>query len=160
MKKFISTVLMLCCFAVLFFACGSKKESISNFKHEDVDKIQVINSMGNPAYGAESKIITDKKEVADFLDTFNGGILGQKAKDKDVKIGFSSRYLLYKDEKIIAEYFFNCNDTSLILLNDEYRKVTYANDAKTPLELYESSKSGKIVVDIAGQEMDLVRFGA
>ncbi|MEG0833441.1 MAG: hypothetical protein RSG78_05420, partial [Oscillospiraceae bacterium] len=71
MKKFISTVLMLCCFAVLFFACGSKKESISNFKHEDVDKIQVINSMGNPAYGAESKIITDKKEVADFLDTFN-----------------------------------------------------------------------------------------
>lgn len=83
---------------------NAKKEYLSDIEYNQIDKIQVINSRGNPEYGNYSKIITDENEISQFIDTFNNGVIGSKVKEEEVSIGFSSRYIFYKNGEVIADY--------------------------------------------------------
>lgn len=158
MKKIIFLIVASCCLMLLLTACHTKNESISDFQYEQIDKIQIISTMGNPEYGADSRVITDENEMKELIDTFNSGIIGKKLADTDIKIGFMSRYFFYHNGEVVVEYGFNANDTNTIWWNDAYRNISYGENAKTPFAIYQDSQSPKIVVDKDGQEMDLIRY--
>ncbi len=109
--------------------------------------------MGNPAYGADSKVITNVKEINSFIDTFNSGVIGKEIAAGDVSDCFSSRYVLYYNNEIIREIAFNGNNTNIIWWNDNFRNITYGEGLKTPYELYNDSVSKIVVVNEIGKEM-------
>ena len=135
---------------------NAKKEYLSDIEYNQIDKIQVINSRGNPEYGNYSKIITDENEISQFIDTFNNGVIGSKVKEEEVSIGFSSRYIFYKNGEVIADYNFNNINTSVVWWNNECRNIIYDTEFKAPFDLYEQSDSPIIIVDQDGNEINVL----
>lgn len=157
MKRTCSLIAVLVCIVTLV-ACTKKADSFADLDYNSINKIQVISSMGNPAYGADSKIITDENEIKNFVITFNGGVIGEKIPDDEVGIGFTSKYVFYNNDGIVAEYQFNANNTKVIALEEGYYTVDYGDEADSPYKLYKQSKSTEIVVGLDGNEMDLIRY--
>lgn len=159
-KKLIIWVSAVAAMIVIGVAIGlmgnAKKEYLSDIEYNQIDKIQVINSRGNPEYGDYSKIITDENEISQFIDTFNNGIIGSKVKEEEVSIGFSSRYIFYKNGEVIADYNFNNINTSDVWWNNECRNIIYDTEFKTPFDLYEQSGSPIIIVDQDGNEINVL----
>ena len=112
---------------------------------DDIDRIQVVLAMGNPAYGANSKIITDRGEIQALVEAFNHATLGDRVDFIDVAIAFHSVYYFFGDDTVMHRFVFNANDTERIRLNDNWYWVYYAD--KTPFELYLESTAPEIVVD-------------
>lgn len=136
---------------LIFSACsgGAKQETLLT----NIDKIQIITSMGHPAYGADSKIITDSNEIQAFIDTFNSAKIGDKVQDEDVGIGVASIYRLFSKGEIVAEYSFNGNDSNVIWKVDGYYHIEYDEGLKKPFELYKTSTAPIVVVDEKGNEI-------
>ena len=147
---------------MFFSSCNSKTETIlkseklSDFEYSQIDKIQIITAMGNPAYGADSKVITNVKEINSFIDTFNSGVIGKEIAVCDTCD--SSRYVIYFNNEIIREIAFNGNNTNIIWWDDNFRNITYGEGLKTPFDLYNDSVSKIVVVNEEGKEMDLIRY--
>ncbi|MEM1485055.1 hypothetical protein V6615_09260 [Oscillospiraceae bacterium PP1C4] len=156
MKRAFSLFLVFACIATLV-ACTKKTNRLADLDYDSINKIQIISSMGNPAFGADSKIITDEEEIKQFVTSFNSGIIGKKISSDDIAIGFSSRYIFSNNDKIIAEYCFNVNNTKIVEIGNDYYFVEYG-DEDSPYKLYVNSPSSEIVVDIDGKEMDLIRY--
>lgn len=157
MKRITTIILIVLATCFILNGCGTTRK-LADIEEQKVSKIQVISTMGNPEYGADSKIFMDKSEIKDFVTTFNSGIIGEKVSDDDILIGFTSRYTFYNGDKIIAEFYFNANNTKVVALEKGYYFVDYGEKADSPYELYQDSKSTEIVVDLDGKEMDLIRY--
>ena len=157
MRKIISIILIIVC-TLSISACTTKTRPLADLDYNSINKVQVISAMGNPAYGADSKIIVAKQEVENFIITFNSGIVGEKIGDDDILIGFTSKYIFYNDNNEVAQFYFNANNTKVVALENVYYDVKYGKDIDSPYKLYKNSKSSEIVVDIDGKEMDLIRY--
>jgi hypothetical protein len=111
----------------------------------DINRIQFVQAMGNPAYGANSKIITEQSEIAGFIGAFNGAVVGDEVRREDVGIGSPSTIILFGGDTIVHQFFFNVNDTDRVFLNSRFYYVKYPD--LTPFELYLESSAEVIVVD-------------
>ncbi|ONI46572.1 hypothetical protein AN640_00660 [Candidatus Epulonipiscium fishelsonii] len=151
-------LISLVIFSILIIYFGGSDNKLANINKNEVSRIQVIGTMGNPMYGADSKIIVNREEIKNFVNTFNSGEIGKKVKEKDILIGFSNKYIFFDEDKVIAEYNFNVNNTNIIGIDGEFYYIKYDKKLELPNELYEKSKSQKIVVDSNGTPMDLVRY--
>lgn len=119
------------------------KEKINE---EEINKIQVVLAMGNPEYGAESKIITDKDEIKAIIHTFNSAYLKAKVKDDDIVVSNCSTYYFYNDDKVIKKIFFNGNDSQRVFKDLKVYYIDY-KDKQKPIEIYKNSKAEEIIVD-------------
>ncbi|ONI42036.1 hypothetical protein AN639_02700 [Candidatus Epulonipiscium fishelsonii] len=155
-KKWILIGIVIFCALIIYF--GKNETNLASINKNEVSSIQIIGTMGNPMYGADSKIIVNREEIKNFVNTFNSGEIGKKVKDTDVMIGFLNKYIFFDGDKVIAEYKFNTNNTNILGIEDEFYYVKYDKNLELPNELYTKSKSPKIVVDINGTPMDLVRY--
>jgi len=108
--------------------------------------------MGNPAYGANSKIVTARSEIARFVDAFNGAIVGDEIRLEDMGIGFPSIIIFFSGDTIAYRFGFNVNDTERVFLNSRLYYVEYPD--LTPFELYLESSAEVIVVDLDLNEME------
>lgn len=147
-------MLILSTILTVLTGCSEIQLVTEKLESSSIDKIQVITAIGNPMYGADSKIITDKAEIQLFIDTFNSGIIGRKVDDDDLGIGCVSYYDLYLKDKLVARFAFNVNNTNIIWRDNSYYYVIYDEDLKTPWQLYRSSNAETIVVDLEGNEME------
>ncbi|TCT17212.1 hypothetical protein EDC18_101510 [Natranaerovirga pectinivora] len=151
MKKVITIITLFLIVLVVFTGCSKQQLLMSEqLNSNSINKIQVITAMGNPDFGAESKIITNTDEIETFVKTFNSGIIGNKVDEKDIGIGSISYYKFFYNDELIAQFTFNVNDTNVIWFNNNYHYVTYGQNLKTPFELYKNSSADIFVVDEKG----------
>lgn len=152
MKK-INIILIIFLIIFTISACSSSK-SLLNDKIEarDINKIQIVLAMGNPKYGAESKIITDKNEISQIVDAFNNAVIGKKVKDDNIVISDTSQYYFYMDDTLVHKFSFNGNDSERIWYNSDWYYINYSH--KKPYELYKSSLEEIIIVDENLNEME------
>lgn len=130
----------------IFSGCNSTKAFLdTKIKSDDIDKIQIVLSMGNPKYGADSKIITDKDEIKKIVDAFNNAAIGKQVKDEDVQVAAAATYYFYNGSSLIHQFSFNGNDTERIWLDSKCYYIKYADSS--PYKLYQESKAKEIVVD-------------
>ena len=62
--NFFTIIFVLC----IITGCNSNKGLLTKkIDAKDIDEIQIVTAMGNPEYGAESKIITDKIDSGNML---------------------------------------------------------------------------------------------
>ncbi|WP_350342970.1 hypothetical protein PRVXT_002239 [Proteinivorax tanatarense] len=153
MKKISTTTVYMILLILLTFTGCSEKQLISEqFESSNINKVQVITAMGNPKYGADSKIITDTKEIELFVDTFNSGVIGDRVDDNIADVAASS-YRFYFNDGSYEVFTFNGNDTNIIWHDNNYYYVDYDENFKTPYDLYHYSNAEVIVVDKEGNEM-------
>jgi len=121
---------------------------------DDVTRIQVILAMGDPKYGARSKIITDRTEIESMVNAFNELTIGDQVDAGDFHDVSVSHYYFFTnaiddtdevDEIITDHFIFNGNDTERISIRKDWYWVEYAN--QTPFELYQASSAIEIIVD-------------
>lgn len=144
-------------FAIFFIicmvsGCNSDKSLLTNkINVNDIDKIQIVSAMGNPEYGAESKIITEKNEIRLLVDSFNNAVIGDKVRDDDVAVSDVSQYYFYSKNTLIQQFSFNGNDSERIWYNSNWYYVNYTD--MSPYKLYKSSVAEIIIVDENLKEM-------
>ena len=118
---------------------------------DDITQIQIVLAMGNPEYGAESKIITDRSEIEGMVNAFNELTVGDQVDVAYVHDVFAAHYYFFTaaidetDEIITYHFSFNGNDTERIWINKNWYWVCYAD--LTPFELYQASSALEIRVD-------------
>lgn len=138
----------------MFVGCSSSKPFLTEkINTKDINKIQVVLAMGNPKYGAESKIITDKDEIMAMIDTFNGAKLKAKVKDDDIAVSDCSTYYFFYDNNAIKKILFNGNDSERIFKDSKVYYINYGDNQK-PIEIYENSKAEEIIVDEQLNQME------
>lgn len=145
---------MLLTILIMFTGCSEKQLMNEQIESNNINKIQVITAMGNPIYGADSKIIIDTNEIKLFVDTFNSATIGKKVNDDDIGVGSVSYYYFYSNDQLLAGFAFNVNDTNVIWYDNNYCYVNYDENLKTPFELYQNSNAEVIVVDENGNELE------
>lgn len=116
-------------------------------RYADVDRIQIVTSMGNPQYGAEGKVITDEETLKQFVDLFNSAEVEDKLmSEEDLRIAMPSRYKLYQGERLVKEFVFNGNDTGILWVDGGYRAVSYPEFLPNPYELYQKAEGKEVMV--------------
>lgn len=145
MKK-ANIIWMLLLTILILSGCNSTKALLTDkIEAKDIDKIQVRLAMGNPKYGAESKIIIDKDEIKRFVDTFNSATISDKVESDNIAISGSSTYYFYSKDALVKRFSFNGNDSERIWYNSSWYHISYPD--KKPYELYKSSSAQIIIVD-------------
>ncbi|MDR2183666.1 MAG: hypothetical protein LBE55_05780 [Clostridiales bacterium] len=145
----ISSIMLL----LMFSGCSTSNALLDDkINLDDIDAIQVVLAMGNPAYGADSKIITDRNEIDAFVRAFNSATIGDEVDPLNVGIGFHSSYYIYSGNSLVHQFRFNVNDTSVIWWNEGWHYIYY--DGNTPFELFQISTAPVIVVDENRVEME------
>lgn len=145
-------LLVLVLVSFMFSGCSSTKMLLDDTsKLDSIDKVQIALAMGNPEYGAESKIITDKDEIKELVDAFNNAIVGEEVKTGEIYITSIASYYFYSDGSLVQRFIFNGNNTEHIFLDSKCYYVKYPD--KTPYELYQQSKAEIITVDEELNEM-------
>ena len=133
--------------------CGKRELLTEKLDASQIDKVMVMMAMGNPAYGADAKIITDPKEVQDFVFLFNNAEVDEKIEKGEEWVALSGSYTFFSGEEQAAKFNVNANDPERIWINDAFYEIDYPDDMPDPYELYERSAAKIIVVDEYGQEM-------
>lgn len=133
--------------------CGQAELFPEKLDEGAVDKIVVTLAMGNPAYGADCRVITDAEEIEAFLAAFNEAKVGKKVPEGEQWVAESSSYALYSGEELLAEIRCNGNDSERVWVDGGFRNVSYGGQSP-PFALYESSAAEEIVVDVDGNEME------
>ncbi len=141
MKKLITVMTLLICLALLI-GCQAKISLIDE-ELDKVNRIQVVLAMGNPVYGAESKIIED--EIAGFIEAFGLATLGKRVADDDVVVSDTSKYILYNGSTEVYKISFNGNDSTRVWYKGHWYYVNYEN--QSPYELYKASPADIVTVD-------------
>lgn len=134
-------------------ACGQAELFPEKLDAGAVDKVVVTLAMGNPAYGADCRIITDTKEIKAFLAAFNEAKVGEKVPAEEQWVADSSSYALYSGEELFAEIRCNGNDSERVWVDDDFHYVSYGGQP-LPFALYEGSAAEEIVVDLDGNKME------
>lgn len=150
MRKLVGLMLALVCVIVLA-SCNNNEDSIANFKEDEIEKIVITLAMGNTEYGADSKIITDKTEIAQMIEVFNSAVLGSIVGEENLGVGATSTYAFYDDEKCLKAFEFNVNDSEILFWGEDPREVIYTD--KLPYHLYNESNAETITVDLQGNEL-------
>ena len=140
-------VLVFILFIVLLLSgCRSQASILDNhINPDDVSQIQAVLAMGNPEYGARSKIITDRNEIESIVNAFNEVTIGDEVNDDDFHVALPSRYNFFTGETIAYQFSFNGNDTERIWIARNLHWAYYAN--QSPFELYQESFATEIIVD-------------
>ncbi len=118
----------------------------------DIDQIQVVLAMGNPEYGADSKIITNRSEIEGLVNAFNGATIGDRVRDADLGVSDASRYYLYSEGAVVRQFVFNGNDSERIWFSSRWHYINYPDEK--PYDLYRASEAEVIVVDEDLNEME------
>jgi len=148
-------IIPLVFFLILILSSCTSAQSLLN---ESIDatalsQIQVSLAMGNPAYGAESKIMTDPNEISQLVEAFNGAIVGKRVDDDDLFVAGTSKYQFFTNQQIVHEFIFNGNDTLHIWFNGNWHLVDYPE--QSPFELYAKSSANPFIVDENLQPMEI-----
>jgi len=133
--------------------CGKRALLEEKLDVSEVDKVVVTLAMGNPAYGADAKVITDPKEVQDFVYLFNNAEVDEKIEKGEEWVAGSGSYTFFSGEKQVVKFNVNANDPERIWINDAFYEIEYPDDMADPYGLYSYSDAKIIVVDENGQEM-------
>ena len=154
MRKSKIIILLLSVFVFLILVgCGSSDLLLDNtINPDEIDKIQFVQAMGNPVYGADSKIITERSEIAWFVHAFNGVVVGDEVRQENIGIGSHATIRFFSEDAIVYQFFFNVNDTGKLFLDSRFYYVEYPD--LTPFELYLKSSAEVIVVDENFIEME------
>ena len=156
MKKKLFVGISIVILLFMLSACNAYIELLDDkINPNDIDTIQVVLAMGNPAYGADSKIITDRNEIEAFVHAFNSATIGDVVNPLNLGTGFSSLYYLYSGGSVIHRFVFHVNETGIIRWNSNWHYIYY--DGNTPFELYQASTATVIVVDENRVEMERPR---
>lgn len=138
---------------LVLVATGCSRDLLSEpLDAGEIDQIQVVLAMGNPEYGADSKIITDRGEIEGLVNAFNGATLGDRVQDRDLGVAGASRYYLYSEGSLVREFVFNANDSERIWYNSKWHYISYPDEK--PYDLYRASEADVIVVDEDLNEME------
>lgn len=151
MKK--NVVLGLLCLLCLT-GCGKKELLKEKLDASQIDKVVVTMAMGNPAYGAECKVITDAETVQDFVYLFNNAEVDEKIDSGEEWVADSGSYVFFSGEEQVAKFNVNGNDPERIWINDAFYEIEYPEDMFDPYGLYSFSDAEIIIVDENGQEME------
>lgn len=151
MKKIV--VLGLLCLLCLT-GCGKKELLKEKLDASQIDKVVVTMAMGNPAYGAECKVITDTETVQDFVFLFNNAEVDEKIDSGEEWVADSGSYVFFSGEEQVAKFNVNGNDPERIWINDAFYEIEYPEDMFDPYGLYSFSDAEIIIVDENGQEME------
>lgn len=151
MKKIV--VLGLLCLLCLT-GCGKKELLKEKLDASQIDKVVVTMAMGNPAYGAECKVITDAETVQDFVFLFNNAEVDEKIDSGEEWVADSGSYVFFSGEEQVAKFNVNGNDPERIWINDAFYEIEYPEDMFDPYGLYSFSDAEIIIVDENGQEME------
>ena len=144
-------------FTIFFLVCiiigcsASKPLLLNKIDTKHIDKIQIVMAMGNPKYGAESRIISNQNEIRLLVGAFNNAIIGKKVKDNDIAISDTSKYIFYHDNNIVQQFFFNGNDSERIWHNSDWYFIKYTD--MSPYNIYKDSVENVIIVDKNLQEI-------
>ena len=147
--------LLICGFLCMLCLSGCGKRELLKEKLDvsQIDKVVVTMAMGNPAYGAECKVITNPKEVQDFVFLFNNAEVDEKIDTGEEWVALSGSYTFFSGEEQVAKFNVNANDSERIWINDAFYEIEYPDDMLDPYGLYSYSDAEIIVVDENGQEM-------
>ena len=152
MKKkllFCGLLCMLC-----LSGCGKRELLKEKLDISQIDKVVVTMAMGNPAYGAECKIITNPEEVQDFVFLFNNAEVDEKIETGEEWVAGSGSYAFFSGEEQIIKFNVNGNDPERIWINDAFYEIEYPDDMVDPYGLYSYSDAEIIVVDENGNKME------
>ena len=111
MKKIV--VLGLLCLLCLT-GCGKKELLKEKLDASQIDKVVVTMAMGNPAYGAECKVITDAETVQEFVFLFNNAEVDEKIDSGEEWVADSGSYVFFSGEEQVAKFNVNGNDPERI----------------------------------------------
>ena len=152
MKKKLLFCGLLCILSLS--GCGKRALLEEKLDAEEIDKVVVTMAMGNPAYGAECKVITDPKEVQDFVFLFNNAEVDEKIDKKDEWVALSGSYTFFSGEKQVQKFNVNGNDSERIWINDAFYEIEYPDDMVDPYGLYNYSDAKIIIVDETGNKIE------
>ena len=113
-----------------------------------IDKVVVTMAMGNPAYGAEQKVITDAGEVQALVFLFNHAFVEERIDREDEWVAESGSYAFFSGEEQVLKLNCNANDPERIWINDAFYEIDYPDDMFGPDELY--SHSDVMVMNVDG----------
>ena len=148
---------LLCCGVLCILClsgCGKRELLEEKLDETKIDKVVVTMAMGNPVYGSECKVITDPKEVQDFVFLFNNAEVDEKIEKKDEWVALSGSYTFFSGEEQVAKFNVNANDPERIWINDAFYEIEYPDDMVDPYGLYSFSDAKVIIVDENGTEME------
>ncbi len=146
MKRIILIVATCFVAAMLSGCCSDKNLLTEKLEAQNIETIQVVLAMGNPEYGADSKIIRDESEIQEFVNAFNGASIGKRVKKLDEAVSDASKYYFYGDDSsLLLVFYFNGNDSERIWYNSNWHYICYSG--KKPYEIYKDSQAETIVVD-------------
>ena len=149
-KWFICGLLCMLCLS----GCGKRELVEEKMDVSKIDKVVVTLAMGNPAYGADQKIITDPKEIQDFVFLFNNAIVEEKVDAGEEWVADSGSYAFFSGDEQVLKCNVNGNDPERIWINDAFYEIDYPDDMADPYKMYEKSKAETIVVDENGTPME------
>lgn len=138
--------------ALALAACGHKELLEEKIGKGVVDSIVVTMAMGNPAYGAGCRVITDGEEIEAFLAAFNEAELGKRVPEEELWVAGSSSYALYSGESLLVEICCNGNDSGRVWDGAAFRYVSYG-EQPLPHTLYRESGAEEFTVDADGERM-------
>lgn len=133
--------------------CGKKELLQEKLDANEIDKVVVTLAMGNLAYGADCKVITDEGEIKKFVDVFNGAVVEEKIDPGEEYEALSSSYTFFSGEEQVVKFNCNANDVERIWINDGFYEIEYPDDMVDPYGLYSFSSAQTIVVDESGEQM-------
>ena len=152
MKKKLLACGLLC--MLCLSGCGKRELLKEKLDASKIDKVVVTMAMGNPAYGAECKIITDPQEVQDFIYLFNNAEVDEKSDSGEEWVALSGSYTFFSGEEQVVKFNVNANDPERIWINDGFYEIEYPDDMVDPYGLYSFSDAKIIIVDENGTEME------
>lgn len=145
--------LLVCGLFFLLCLAGCGKRELLNEKLDasQIDKVVVTMAMGNPKYGTDQKVITDPKEVQDFVFLFNNAVVEEKVDREDEWVAESGSYTFFSGEEQVLKLNCNGNDPERVWINDAFYEIEYPDDMVDPYGLYSYSDAEKIVADENGE---------
>lgn len=152
MKKKMAVCGLLC--VLCLSGCGKRELLKEKLDASEIDKVVVTMAMGNPAYGADCKVITDPKEVQDFVFLFNHAYVDEKIENGEEWVANSGSYAFYNGEEQVMKLNCNANDPERIWINDAFYEIEYPDDMVDPYGLYSFSNAEIIMVDENGNQVD------
>lgn len=133
--------------------CAEKELLQEKLDVSQIDKIVVTTAMGNPANGADCKVITDGKEIEDLVFLFNNAYVEERISEKDEWVAGSASFAFFRGDEQVLKLNCNANDAERIWINDAFYEIDYPDDMADPNKLYKTSSAKVIRVDENGKEI-------
>ncbi len=146
MKRFFVLLIII---AIVFSGCGSYSP-LAKVSLKDIDKVQMVLAGGNPEYGFESKVFTNKEDIDRFVSAVSSATVKEAVEDDNIVISDVSKLVFYSEDKKVGKVIFNGNDSLRVWSEDAFYYVEYDKD--TPYEIYEKSEEKVIIIDAKAKD--------